>query len=187
MQSNIDVETGRIDAILEASDADKDSFAEIVTLINSVDTTNDLAFAGYVASNDAAVAALQADVDGNESDADAAIAALQADVNQNEADADAAIAALQADVNQNKSDADAAIAAVASDLASYETSNDAALAAETTAREAADTNEATLRSGSIAAVSSSLLTMSASLAADFASADAATTAVLNNYITSNRS
>ena len=38
------VETGRIDAILEASDADKDSFAEIVTLINSVDTENDQAF-----------------------------------------------------------------------------------------------------------------------------------------------
>ena len=39
-----------------------------------------------------AVAAVQADVDQNESDADAAIAAVQADVDQNEADADAAIA-----------------------------------------------------------------------------------------------
>jgi len=41
----LSTETGRIDAILEASDADKDSFAEIVTLINSVDTENDEAFA----------------------------------------------------------------------------------------------------------------------------------------------
>jgi len=39
-----------------SADADKDSFAEIVSLINSVDTTNDQAFAGYVASNDAALA-----------------------------------------------------------------------------------------------------------------------------------
>lgn len=56
----VDTEKGRIDAILLAADADKDSFAEIVSLINSVDTQNDQAFASYVLSNDAAVA-LKAD------------------------------------------------------------------------------------------------------------------------------
>jgi hypothetical protein len=56
LQSNIDTEKARIDAILDASEADKDSFAEIVTLINSVDTENDNAFAAYVLSNDAALA-----------------------------------------------------------------------------------------------------------------------------------
>ena len=56
LQSNIDVEKGRIDAILSASEADKDSFAEIVALINSVDTTNDSAFASYVLSNNQALA-----------------------------------------------------------------------------------------------------------------------------------
>lgn len=56
LQENIDVEKARIDAILDASEADKDSFAEIVSLINSVDTENDQAFAGYVSSNDAALA-----------------------------------------------------------------------------------------------------------------------------------
>ncbi len=41
-----------VDAILESSEADKDSFAEIVGLINSVDTANDQAFAAhYTASN----------------------------------------------------------------------------------------------------------------------------------------
>ena len=60
LQSNIDVEKGRIDAILLASDADKDSFAEIVTLINSVDTTNDTAFASYVLSNNASLSSLSA-------------------------------------------------------------------------------------------------------------------------------
>ena len=70
LTSGLAVETSRLDAILLASDADKDSFAEIVTLINSVDTENDTAFASYVLSNNAAVAAVQADVDQNESDAE---------------------------------------------------------------------------------------------------------------------
>ena len=56
LDGKITTEKGRIDAILDASQADKDSFAEIVTLINSVDTTNDQAFAGYVTSNNAALA-----------------------------------------------------------------------------------------------------------------------------------
>jgi pectin methylesterase-like acyl-CoA thioesterase len=52
LDQKIETEKARIDAILEASDADKDSFKEIVDLINSVDTENDQAFAGYVLSND---------------------------------------------------------------------------------------------------------------------------------------
>ena len=104
----IAVERGRIDAILAGADADKDTFSEIVTLINSVDTTNDNAFAGYVTSNDAAVAAVQADVDQNESDADAAIAAVQADVDQNEADSDAADAALGVRIDSVESEIDTA-------------------------------------------------------------------------------
>ena len=55
LSNSISTEKGRIDAILSASTADKNSFAEIVTLINSVDTTNDTAFAGYVTSNNLAV------------------------------------------------------------------------------------------------------------------------------------
>lgn len=56
LDGKISTEKGRIDAILSASQADKDTFAEIVTLINSIDTANDQAFAGYVLSNDAALA-----------------------------------------------------------------------------------------------------------------------------------
>ena len=56
LQSAVDVEKGRVDAILLASDADKDSFAEIVQLINSVDIVNDSAFGSYVLSNNAALA-----------------------------------------------------------------------------------------------------------------------------------
>lgn len=57
LDGKITTEKNRVDAILSAADADKDSFAEIVTLINSIDTENDSAFAGYVLSNDAALAA----------------------------------------------------------------------------------------------------------------------------------
>jgi hypothetical protein len=47
VDSRITTEKGRVDAILSASAADKDSFAEIVELINSVDTTNDQSFASF--------------------------------------------------------------------------------------------------------------------------------------------
>lgn len=50
-RTDIATEKGRIDAILSSSVADTDSFAEIVSLINSVDTENDTAFAGYVTSS----------------------------------------------------------------------------------------------------------------------------------------
>ena len=53
---------GRIDTILLSSDADKDSFAEIVTLINSVDTANDDALAGYVVSNNDRSTAIETSV-----------------------------------------------------------------------------------------------------------------------------
>jgi trimeric autotransporter adhesin len=57
LQSNIDTETARIDAILIGASANADNFAKIVTLINSVDTENDTAFASYVLANDAALSA----------------------------------------------------------------------------------------------------------------------------------
>ena len=114
----IAVERGRIDAILASADADKDSFAEIVTLINSVDTENDNAFAAYVLSNDAAVAAVQADVDQNETDGDAADAALSGrlDVLETDPTTATAVAAVQADVDQNEADSDAAEAALSGRL-----------------------------------------------------------------------
>jgi trimeric autotransporter adhesin len=52
LSTDLTTQTGRIDAILLAADADKDSFAEIVSLINSIDTTNDQAFAGFASNVD---------------------------------------------------------------------------------------------------------------------------------------
>jgi len=60
LQGNIDVENARIDAILLSADADKDTFVEIVTLINAVDTTNDTALGAEIvlrASGDTAAVA----------------------------------------------------------------------------------------------------------------------------------
>jgi hypothetical protein len=92
LQDNIDIEKARIDAILNASEADKDSFAEIVSLINSVDTENDQAFAGYVASNDAALAqeisdrenadtTLQGNIDAESTARQSADSTLQTNIN----------------------------------------------------------------------------------------------------------
>jgi hypothetical protein len=63
LQNNIDVEKGRIDAILNAADADKDTFAEIVTFINAVDTTNDTALGTEITTRAAADSALQSQID----------------------------------------------------------------------------------------------------------------------------
>ena len=56
LDGKITVEKGRIDAILNLSTADKDSLKELVDLITSIDTENDSTLAGYVSSNNAALA-----------------------------------------------------------------------------------------------------------------------------------
>jgi hypothetical protein len=63
LQSNIDVESGRIDSILSGAGADKDTFAEIVTFINSVDTTNDSALGTEITTRAAADTALSGRLD----------------------------------------------------------------------------------------------------------------------------
>jgi len=147
----INTEKARIDAILAGSAADKDTFAEIVSLVNSVDTTNDNAFAGYVTSNNAAVAALQLDVNNNESDADTAIAAVQTDVDANEAASDAAEAALSTRLDTLEADPTTAtaVAAVQTDVDANQVTAANAVTAQNTAMLAAvavvqadvDTNE----------------------------------------------
>ena len=103
LSGRIITEKDRIDAILLASNANADTFAEVVTLINSVDTTNDSAFAGYVTSNDAALSTeLVARADGDT----AAIATASADAT---AKADAAqAAAISAAASDATTKADAA-------------------------------------------------------------------------------
>ena len=121
-RSYVDTEVAAaVAALVNSSPQTLDTLSELAAAIN-----DDANFATTITNS---IAAVQADVDQNESDADAAIAAVQADVDQNEADADAAIAAVQADVDQNEADADAAIAAVQADVDANETAANAAIAA----------------------------------------------------------
>jgi hypothetical protein len=57
--SKISTEKNRIDAILSASNASTDTFAEIVTLINSVDLTNDNAFASFYTASNSRITSLE--------------------------------------------------------------------------------------------------------------------------------
>jgi len=100
LQDNIDVEKARIDAILSGASADLDTFAEVVTLINSIDTTNDQAFAGYVLSNDAALAQEIAD-------REAADDTLQTNIENEERDRINADNTLQANIDVEKARIDA--------------------------------------------------------------------------------
>jgi hypothetical protein len=115
LDTKITTEKNRVDAILDASQADKDSFAEIVALINSVDTESDTAFAGYVLSNNAALAAETAA-------REAADTALAGDINQVDID----LGALTTRVTTAESD-----------ISAEETARIAAVSAEQTARESA--------------------------------------------------
>jgi len=159
LQSNINTEKGRIDAILSAAGADSDSFAEIVTLINSVDTTNDTAFAGYVTSNNAALAsetsarqsadtALGIRIDGVETSATALttrVTAAEADINTEESARAAADTTLQSNITAEASTRASAdttlqsnITAEATTRASADTSLQTNITAEATARASAD-------------------------------------------------
>jgi hypothetical protein len=130
LDAKIATEKGRVDAILDASEADKDSFAEIVALINSVDTENDQAFAAYVLSNDAALAqevsdriagdsTLQGNIDDVASDLSALttrVSAAEQDILDEEAARIAAVSAEAAARAADVSGLEADIAAVQSNL-----------------------------------------------------------------------
>lgn len=124
LQDAIDVEKGRIDAILSAATADADSFAEIVSLINSVDTTNDAAFASYVLSNDAALAQEVSDRQSGDSDLQDAIDA--------EASARASAVSSEASARQ------AADTTLQSNIDSETSARQSAVSSEASARQAAD-------------------------------------------------
>jgi hypothetical protein len=59
ISSDISTEKARVDAILSSANADADSFAEIVSLINSVDAENDSAFGGFATASNARLASIE--------------------------------------------------------------------------------------------------------------------------------
>jgi hypothetical protein len=126
LDAKITTEKNRVDAILSAAGANSDSFAEIVSLINSVDATNDTAFAGYVSSNNAALASetssretadtnLGIRIDGVVSAATALttrVSAAEQDILDEVSDRQSAITGVQANVDSEASTRAAAIVTV---------------------------------------------------------------------------
>ena len=84
LSTRVNSEKNRVDAILSASTADKDSFAEIVTLINSVDLTNDNALAAAVLSINNSVDAEVTRATGEENSIKSAATALTTRVSTTE-------------------------------------------------------------------------------------------------------
>lgn len=105
--------------------------AAIQADVDANETAANLAISNEESRATAAEGVLDGKIDTEIADRISAIATLQADVDQNEADADAAFVALQADVDQNEADADAAIAA-------EEAARIAAVSAEEAARISGD-------------------------------------------------
>ena len=96
LEGKIDTEKGRIDAILLASDADKDSFAEIVTLVNSIDAENDQAFAGHVSAYNTKMGELDAADAAEQAARIAGDAAVQSDLDAYKLSNDAALSSEEA-------------------------------------------------------------------------------------------
>lgn len=143
LDAKITTEKGRIDAILDASQADKDSFAEIVTLINSIDTENDQAFAGYVLSNDAALAQEVADRQSGDSALGLRIDDVESDATALEArvtTAEASIVTNATAISNEVSDRIAAVSAESTARSAADTTLQSNIDAEATARAAADTS-----------------------------------------------
>ena len=159
LDGKITTEKNRVDAILSAAGANSDTFAEIVTLINSVDATNDTAFAGYVSSNNAALGsevssrtsadtALGGRIDTVESAATALatrVTAAEADINTEESARASADTTLQSNITSEASSRASAdttlqsnITSEASTRASADTSLQTNITAEATARASAD-------------------------------------------------
>ena len=133
---------GVLDTLGEIADAindDANAYTTLVTQIAAVQTDVD----GNETDGDAADAALSARLDVLEADPTTAtaVAAVQADVDQNEADADAADSALSArlDVLEADPTTATAVAAVQADVDQNEADADAAMAGEATTRANADT------------------------------------------------
>jgi hypothetical protein len=126
LDAKIETEKGRINAILNLSTADRDSFKELVDLVTSIDTENDSTLAGYVSSNNAALAseistrgandtALGLRIDGVVSAATALttrVSAAEQDILDEVADRSAAITSVQGSIASEASTRAAAITGV---------------------------------------------------------------------------
>lgn len=123
LDAKIETEKGRIDAILALSDSDKDSLKELTDLILSIDTENDNTLAGYVTSNNAALAQEVSDRQSGDSALGQRIDGVET-----------AATALTSRVSAAEQD----IVDLGSDLAAETSARQSAISAEATSRETAD-------------------------------------------------
>ena len=124
LDGKITTEKGRIDAILSAATADADSFAEVVSLINSVDLTNDNALA-------AAVLSINDDIADETSSRQSGDTALGLRIDGVETSATALTSRVSA--------AEQDIVDLGTDLAAETSARQSAISSEASARSAADT------------------------------------------------
>jgi chromosome segregation ATPase len=143
LDGKITTEKGRIDAILSASQADKDSFAEIVSLVNSVDLENDNSLAAAIlaindsiddetAARTSGDSSLQGNIDTVASDLSALttrVSAAEQDILDEES---ARIAAVSAEAAARASD----VSGLESDIAAVQSNLDS----ESSTRSTADTS-----------------------------------------------
>ena len=147
LSTRVTTEKNRVDAILSASAADKDSFAEIVTLINSVDLTNDNALAAAVLSINNSVDAEVSRATGEENTIKSAATALTTRVST----AESSITALQSRATTIESAATSLTSRVtsaesaATALTTRVSTAEAGLASEITNRASAVTSEQNAR------------------------------------------
>ena len=120
LQSNIDAENARIDAILLASDADKDTFVEVVALINSVDLENDDALAAVILNLNAEIDSTNSDVTRMDNATAAEIAATNSDVSRIDAAHGVEVAATNSEITRIDGELSAEITATNSEVTSID-------------------------------------------------------------------
>ena len=184
----VSTEKSRVDAILDAADADKDSFAEIVSIINQVDTEQSTGIANIISNLNAEISATNTDVGSIDSrvsseesvraSADASLAtSISGEASSRASDVssiDSAISAVQADVDQNEANAASDISDEQATRALAVSSLATRISTEEAARSTADST-LTAAAGSlttrVSTEEAARATADSSLATAFASAD----------------
>ena len=151
LETRLSTEENRVDAILNASSADKDSFAEIVSFINSVDVAHDSQTSSEISSIDSSIAAeessrLAADnsletrlsvEESNEAAAEASLNVRMSIEESNEASAEASLDLRMSSEESARLAADNSVASEISDAASARASGDSSLTTRLSSEESA--------------------------------------------------
>ena len=188
----VSTEKARVDAILASADADKDTFVEVVSLINAVDTDGDNAVASVVSNLNAEISATNADISSldtalsgeasSRSTADSSLAtSISGEASSRASDVssiETVISALQSDVNKNEADSDNGISSEQGSRIAGDSSLTTRVSTEEAARATADSSLATAFASADTSLTTRVSTEEAargtadsSLATAFASAD----------------